>query len=92
MKTLLKPTVAKIILAFVLFAGLSWLWRNTFGLVIMDVSYYGVPLHFFTAWGPCQAGENCSEFNGVYLILDIIFWYFFAAILVWRFQKKRIIS
>ena len=37
---------------------------------------------------PYQAGQNCSEFNGLYLTLDIFFWYIVGAILVSRFQKK----
>jgi len=88
MKTLFKPSLLKIAVAFVLFIVFSWLWQITFGLVIMDTSYYGVPLHYFVAWGPCQAGQNCSEFNVLYLALDIIFWYVISAILVSWFQKK----
>jgi hypothetical protein len=88
MKTLFKPSLLKIVTATLLFIVFSWLWQITFGLVIMDVSYYGVPLHFFVAWGPCQAGQNCSEFNALYLVVDIIFWYVVGAILVFRFQKK----
>ena len=88
MKTILKPTLLKVIATLVLFAAFSWLWRNTVGLAIMDVSYYGVPWHYFVAWGPCQPGGNCSEFNGLYLTLDIIFWYIVSAILISRFRKK----
>ena len=88
MKTLFKPSLLKIVVAFVLFIVFSWLWQSTFGLVIMDASYYGFPWHYFVAWGPCQAGKNCSEFNGLYLALDVILWYIVGAILVSRFRKK----
>jgi hypothetical protein len=90
--TFLKPTVLKIVLTFILFIAVDWLWRNTLGRFIMDVSYSGIPLHYFTAWGPCQAGENCSEFNGLNLVLDLIFWYIVSAFFISRFQKKKEIS
>ncbi len=88
MKTLLKPTVLKIILMFVLLIASSWLWRMYVISTISDTFPLGFPLQFFLAWGPCQAGENCSEFNGLYLALDIIFWYIVGAVLALWFQKK----
>lgn len=88
MKTLLKPTVLKIILTLILFATFSWLWRMFVMSTISDIFPLGFPLQFFLAWGPCQAGGNCSEFNGLYLTLDIVFWYIVGAVLVMRFQKK----
>jgi hypothetical protein len=88
MKTLLKPTVLKIIFMFVLFIAASWLRRMYVISTISDTFPLGFPLQFFLAWGPCQAGQNCSEFNSLYLALDIIFWYIVVAILVSRFQKK----
>jgi hypothetical protein len=88
MKTLLKPTVLKFILMFVLFVAASWLWRMYVISTISDTFPLGFPLQFFLAWGPCQPGQDCSTFNGLYLTLDIIFWYIAGAILVWRFQRK----
>jgi hypothetical protein len=88
MKSFFKLSLLKVVATFVLFIVFSWLWQITFGIVIMDESYYGVPLHFFVAWGPCQAGQNCSEFNALYLAVDIIFWYVVGAILVLWFEKK----
>jgi len=88
MKTLLKPTVLKIILAFVLFAVFSWLWRMYIISTISDTFPLGFPLQFFLAWGPCQAGENCSEFNGLYLILDILFWYLVSTLAINIIQKR----
>jgi len=88
MKTILKPTILKIILALVLFLVFSWLWQMYILSTISDTFPLGFPLQFFLAWGPCQAGQNCSEFNGLFLVLDIILWYIISAILVWRFQKK----
>jgi hypothetical protein len=88
MKTFLKPTVLKIALVFVLFGVFSWLWRMYIISTISDSFPLGFPLQFFLAWGPCQAGQSCSEFNGLYLTLDIIFWYIAGATLVERFHKK----
>lgn len=88
MKTFLRPTALKIIFAFILFAVSSWLWRMYVVASISDTFPLGFPLQFFLAWGPCRAGQNCSETNGLYLILDIVFWYIVSALLVFRFRKK----
>ena len=85
----LKPTLWKLILGLFLFFISDCLWRFTIGLSIMDVSYFGQPWHYFIAWGPCQAGQNCSEFHGMYLILDLVFWYLIsAAFMTWLWRKK----
>jgi hypothetical protein len=88
MKNILKPTLLKIAIAIVLFTTFSWLWRMFVISTISDTFPLGFPLQFFLAWGPCQAGQNCSEFNGLYLTMDIVFWYIVGVILVSRFQKK----
>jgi hypothetical protein len=88
MKAFLKPSVLKIILTFALLIVSGWLWRMYVISTISDTFPQGFPLQFFLAWGPCQAGENCSEFNGLYLTLDIIFWYIVSAIPILCFQKK----
>jgi hypothetical protein len=88
MKTFLKPTLLKIVLTFVLLIAVSWLWQFILGLKIMDTSYFGVPMNFFITWGPCKPGDICSEFNRLYLVLDIIFWYIAVAISIFGFQKK----
>jgi hypothetical protein len=88
MKNILKPTLLKIAIAIVLFTAFSWLWRMFVISTISDTFPLGFPLQFFLAWGPCQAGQNCSEFNGLYLTMDIVFWYIVGVILVSRFQKK----
>ncbi|MBI5297321.1 MAG: hypothetical protein HY869_17725 [Chloroflexi bacterium] len=84
----LKPSLLKIVVALVLFLGLTWLWglKNMF---IMDASFHGVPLTYFTVWGPCQVGQNCSEFNNVNFALDIVFWYLVSAFGVELIQRWR---
>jgi hypothetical protein len=88
MNAFLKPSVLKIILTFALLIVSGWLWRMYVISTISDTFPQGFPLQFFLAWGPCQAGENCSEFNGLYLTLDVIFWYIVSAIPILCFQKK----
>jgi hypothetical protein len=88
MKIILKPAIPKLILAFVLFIIFSWLWRMYVISTISDTFPLGFPIQFFLAWGPCKAGEKCSEFNGLYLTLDLVFWYSVGSILVWRFQRQ----
>ncbi len=85
----LKPSLLKIVIALALFAGLTWLWSFIGNMFIMDTSFCGVPLNFFTAWGPCQAGQACSEFNTLNLVLDVIFWYIVSAFAVDRFGRKK---
>lgn len=88
----LKPSLLKLITTLVLFFGLTWLWGYIGNLFIMDASFYGLPLTFFSVWGPCQVGQNCSEFNNVNFVLDIVFWYLVSALgidLIQRWRKSR---
>ena len=84
----LKPSAAKILLTFAVLMISSLLWRMFIISRISDTFPMGFPLQFYLAWGPCQAGENCSEFNGVFLILDLFFWYMVSAFMVDRLGRK----
>lgn len=86
--TFLKPTVLKIVLAFILFIAVDWLWRSTVGRFIMDVNNFGLPLPYFVTWGPCPPGDNCSEFNNLNLALDLFFWYLVSAVVALLFRRK----
>jgi hypothetical protein len=88
MKAFLKPTFAKIVLAFALFLLSSWLWRMYVTSQISDTFPHGFPLQFYLGWGPCPPGETCFEYNGWYLALDFVFWYLVSAFLVTRFWRK----
>lgn len=74
-KTILKPTLAKIILTIILLVVTSILWRMYIVSRISDTFPMGFPFQFFVAWGPCQAGETCSEGNFLYLVFDVLIWY-----------------
>jgi hypothetical protein len=87
-KDFLKPTFAKIFIALVLFILSSWLWRMFIISRISDTFPHGFPLQFYLAWGPCQPNEVCSEFNGLYLIIDLAIWYLVSAFVVNKFQRK----
>ncbi|MEK6750981.1 MAG: hypothetical protein AABZ00_01845 [Chloroflexota bacterium] len=87
MKSLLKPTLIKIILTFVLLVLSSWLWGMVVRFVISDTCPIGFPLQFYLSWGPCPPGTSCSEFNGLWLVVDLIFWYLVSALLTQWFQK-----
>jgi len=86
MKTFLRPSPLKIILAFALFVTASYLWRMYIISTISDTFPWGFPLQFYLAWGPCPPGEICSEFNGLYLMLDIIIWYVVSAFIIRIFK------
>lgn len=83
----LKPSPLKIFVALILLLGLTWLWRLK-NIFIMDTSFYGLPLTFYSAWGPCPPGEVCSEFSGLNLGLDLAFWYLVGAFIIDRFTRK----
>lgn len=87
MKNFLRPSPLKIILAFTLFISTSYLWRIYIISTISDTFPWGFPLQFYLAWGPCPPGEICSEFNGLYLMLDIIIWYVVSAFIIRIFKK-----
>ena len=89
MKALLKPTLLKLILTFVLLLTASYLWRLYTITTISDTFPWGFPLQFYLAWGPCRPGEVCSESNVPYFIIDILFWYIVAAFSVLLLSKKR---
>lgn len=88
MKDIVKPTLMKIVLAFVLLFIFSWLWGTVVRLTISDTFPIGFPLQFFLSWGPCPLGTTCSESNGLWLVVDLIFWYLVSAFLLYRFQKS----
>jgi len=52
LKTLLKPTLLKIVLTVVFLALSSWLWRQYVISIISDTFPVGFPFQFYLAWGP----------------------------------------
>ena len=89
MKTILTPTILKIILTFVLFIITSLLWRNYVISTISDTFPWGFPLQFYLAWGPCIPGETCYEFNGLWLSLDLVIWYVVSAFIIYYASKVK---
>lgn len=90
MKQILKPTLPKIMLTFALFTVASLLWRMYVMATLSDTFPFGFPLQFHLAWGPCRPEQNCSEFNGLWLVLDILFWYAVSAGIVgWRKRQAK---
>ena len=88
MLTFLKPNREKIMAAAALFYISSYLWRVYTMSRISDTFPHGFPFEYYMAWGPCPPGDTCSEFNILYLILDVIIWYLVGAFLVERVQKR----
>ena len=86
---ILKPNFWKFVLAIALFYGSSMLWRIYVISRISDTFPHGFPFQFYLGWGPCRPGEICSEFNGLYLVLDLMIWYAVSAFIVDRIQKKQ---
>jgi len=89
LKNFLKPTPWKIVLTIVLFTIASLLWGQFVTATISDTFPLGFPMQFYLAWGPCPAGENCSSFNGLWLTLDILFWFVISAFFVDRIGKRK---
>ncbi len=92
MKNFLRSSLIYLILGVVLLFASSFIWQMLVGRLLVDTSFMGYPLHFYTAWGPCPPGQACAEFNFPYLILDLVFWLIVGAILVelykWRQSKN----
>jgi len=88
MTSFLKPNLWKLLLTFALLFISSALWRMYVVTHISDTFPLGFPFQFYMGWGPCPPGENCSEFNWFYLVLDLIMWYIVSAFTVDRIRKK----
>ena len=89
MRAVLKPTLLKVILAFALFLLSSYLWRTYVISRISDTFPWGFPLQFYVGWGPCPPGQLCSESNFLFLILDLVVWYFVSGFVVSRISSIR---
>jgi hypothetical protein len=87
-ENLFAPSLAKIVLTFILFILSSYLWRMVVVFAISDTFPWGFPLQFYLAWGPCPPGQVCSESHFFYLIIDILFWYMGSALLILSFNRK----
>ena len=87
MKEIFKPDPGKIALALLLLIASSILSRAFVLSRISDTFPLGFPAQFFISWGPCLPGQNCSEFNIVFLLLDVIIWYAISALAVFRIRK-----
>jgi hypothetical protein len=90
MKTFFRPSPLKIILAFVLFFVASYLWRMFIISTISDTFAWGFPLQFYLAWGPCPPGEICSEFNGLWLGVDLVIWYLVSALIIRPASTRKV--
>ena len=88
MLRILKPDLWKIGLTLGLLSISSILWRAYVISRISDTFPMGFPLQFYLSWGPCQAGQNCSESNWLFLIVDILIWYLISAFIVDRIRRK----
>jgi hypothetical protein len=89
MKAIIKPSLLKISLAFVLLVLSSFLWRAYVISTISDTFPWGFPLQFYMAWGPCPPGEICSESSVFFLILDLVFWYLISGLLISRIKTSQ---
>ena len=82
----LKPTLWKVIATIGLLYASSILWRAYVISRISDTFPMGFPFQFYLGWGPCPPGDICSEFNGIYLLLDVLIWYAAGA---WAVDRVR---
>ena len=89
MKTLLKPSLLKIVLTLLLFAIFSYLWRIYIISTISDTFPWGFPLQFYLGWGPCPPGQECSQSNTFFFILDLVFWYLVSGFLASKLASAR---
>ena len=83
-----KPNRWTVSLALALFLLSSFAARAFVTARISDTFPLGFPLQFFLTWGPCPPGQNCSEFNIVFLVLDVIIWYAMSALAMYRIKQR----
>lgn len=88
MNAFLKPSLLKVIFTLALFVAASYLWRMYIISTISDTFPLGFPLQFYLAWGPCPPDGVCSEFNWLWLVVDIIVWYMIGALILNRLKKE----
>jgi hypothetical protein len=88
MARFLRPTLWKIVLTIGLLVAASLLWRAYIVSRISDTFPLGFPFQFYLAWGPCPPGQDCSEFNGLYLLFDVVLWYAVSALLLDRLRMR----
>ena len=88
MKSIFKADKWKITLTLALLYFSSIFWRAYVISRISDTFPTGFPLQFYLAWGPCQPREICSEFNWLWLVIDIVFWYIVSTFII-SILKKR---
>jgi hypothetical protein len=89
MKSIFKPDTWKISLTLALLYFSSILWRAYVISRISDTFPLGFPLQFYLAWGPCPPGEVCSEFNWLWLVVDMMIWYVVSAFIISMINKRR---
>jgi len=92
MRNILKPSYWTITLTFALLIITSFLWRSYIIATISDTFPLGFPLQFYRAWGPCPPDESCSEFNGLWLTIDVAIWYLIRAFILNINKKRRNVS
>jgi hypothetical protein len=83
----LRANPWKIVFTIFLFFGSSALSAAIVPRFISDTFPTGFPFWFYLAWGPCPPGQVCSEFNGLYLVLDLIIWYGISALIVYQLNR-----
>ena len=101
-KEFFRPTILKLILFVVLFTFFTFLPTGFIkGIVDItsifktQINYLGLPLNFYKI-GLCLATQDiptsysgCShEFNFIYLLFDMIFWYVISALILTLLIKK----
>jgi len=84
MKSILKPSKSKSIIALILLILTSWLWRVIVPIFLSDTFPYGFPLPFYDSGGPCRPQDDCSSFNLWWFFIDLIFWYVITGMLLRR--------
>lgn len=88
LKAILKPSVAKLVLALgllVLSSGCRYYWQAT---VITDIWSVGFPFVFQETWGPCPEDAICRSFSWFFLFLDAALWYAAVGVLLALVQRK----
>ena len=77
-----KPTVGKLLLTLGTLTISAFLRYSIQAERITELWSWGFPLAFYEMWGPCTPEPLCRSFEPVPLLVDLLFWYVFSAVLI----------
>jgi len=97
-KEFLKPEWGKIVI-FVILMAVTYFYESNWWILGPDVHFHGLPLPYYqctTEYLPhtpvdtyCNFKVGPDAFPYIWLVIDVIFWYFISCLIVWIYDKVK---